>query len=403
MAHVLVADGEQRSALAIVRSLGRAGHFVSVCSSLPGPLAGASRFCRRAHLVADASGSQEAFAADVLDVVRNHAVDVLVPATDSSGVALLGLPERYPALRLAFPSASAYLAVSDKRGLWEMARALGVAVPEQVVIEQPGTDTSPVEQWARELDHEVVVKPSRSAVQRKAGLQRLAVAMIRGPDELARALASYPSEAYPLLVQRRISGPGLGAFLLCQEGRVLAAFAHRRIREKPPTGGVSVYRESVPLRADVRAAAEAILGQYRWTGVAMVEFKEEAATDIPYLMEVNGRFWGSLQLAIDAGVDFPAMLLSMTLGEPVAPATSYQIGIRSRWLWGDVDHLLWVLRRSGGYRAAFPELPSIARALGSFLVPWRPGDRFEVLRLSDPAPFIRESIQWVSSALHPGR
>jgi hypothetical protein len=28
------------------------------------------------------------------------------------------------------------------------------------------------------------------------------------------------------------------------------------------------------------------------------------------------------------------------------------------------------------------------------LVPWRPGDRLEVFRFSDPVPFLRETIQY---------
>ena len=40
----------------------------------------------------------------------------------------------------------------------------------------------------------------------------------------------------------------------------------------------------------------------------MVEFKLDARDGVAKLMEINGRFWGSLQLAVDAGVDFPAIL-----------------------------------------------------------------------------------------------
>ena len=82
-----------------------------------------------------------------------------------------------------------------------------------------------------------------------------------------------------------------------------AVFAHRRLREKPPSGGVSVYRESVAPDPSLVARAAALLAGLGWRGVAMVEMKTDARTGTPYLMEVNGRFWGSLQLAVDAGVD----------------------------------------------------------------------------------------------------
>ena len=87
--------------------------------------------------------------------------------------------------------------------------------------------------------------------------------------------------------------------------------------------------------------------------------------------------------------------MSMTLGEDPAPVTRYRTGVRSRWLLGDFDHLLWVLRATQAQRRAAPELPGRIRALGRFLRVWWPGDRWEVLRLSDPRPFLRECATWL--------
>jgi hypothetical protein len=90
---------------------------------------------------------------------------------------------------------------------------------------------------------------------------------------------------------------------------------------------------------------------------------------------VNGRLWGSLQLAIDAGVDFPRLLLAAARGEHPTPVTSYRIGVRSRWWWA-------------------PDARSRPEAIRDFLRLWRPGDRNEILRLNDPGPFVRETLDW---------
>jgi predicted ATP-grasp superfamily ATP-dependent carboligase len=104
---------------------------------------------------------------------------------------------------------------------------------------------------------------------------------------------------------------------------------------------------------------------------------------------VNGRFWGSLQLAIDAGVDFPSLLVRCAAGETVPEVRHYRVGIRSRWFWGDVDHLYLRLRN--------PRAGSRLRALLDFFRV-RPGrDRSEVWRWSDPAPFVVETLQWLRS------
>ncbi|MDZ7781352.1 MAG: ATP-grasp domain-containing protein [Gemmatimonadota bacterium] len=405
MARILVTDGEQRSSLAAVRSLGRAGHEVLVCSARRRPLAGASRYARSVHRVSDPLEGPDAFRGEVAAVVEQEGVDVLLPMTDISVPLLLPLRERIPGLLLPFPEASVYEGISDKRNLMEVAGAAGVPVPRQMVVETREAGASMGPEAPFEPHTPVVLKPARSAVVRAGGVQRFGVRMLDRAGDLEAALRGFPDEAFPVLVQERITGPGLGAFVLAEGGRTLATFGHRRIREKPPTGGVSVYREAVPLRADVRAHAETILEAFGWTGVAMVEFKEDAATGTPYLMEVNGRFWGSLQLAVDAGVDFPRMLVELALEEggasegPGGQAAEPRSGVRSRWLWGDVDHLLWILLRGRKARVAHPTLPTSLQALGRFLVPWRPGDRFEVLRLSDPGPFLRESVQWVGGVL----
>ena len=142
----------------------------------------------------------------------------------------------------------------------------------------------------------------------------------------------------------------------------------------------------------------------------MVEYKVSEATGEPYIMEINGRFWGSLQLAVDAGVDFPRLLLDEALASgdagrpsrstgpvsrPGPRVTDYTVGIRSRWEWGDVDHLLARLRCSDEELALPPGSPGRLRAVLDFLAGLGPGSRNEILRISDPRPFIRESLDWV--------
>jgi predicted ATP-grasp superfamily ATP-dependent carboligase len=165
--------------------------------------------------------------------------------------------------------------------------------------------------------------------------------------------------------------------------------------EKPPSGGVSVYAESVAPDEALQRQSEALLDQLGWNGVAMVEYKRDAATGTPYLMEINGRFWGSLQLAIDAGVDFPNLLLAAELGQAVEPVLDYRIGVRWRWWWGSVDHLLARLRRSDAALALPRGELTRWRAVAALLPPWRPGDQCETFRRDDSRPFLRETLDWI--------
>ena len=131
----------------------------------------------------------------------------------------------------------------------------------------------------------------------------------------------------------------------------------------------------------------------------MIEFKQDQRSGSAYLMEVNPRFWGSLQLAIDAGVDFPWYLVRLALGEEVNPVREWRVGVSNRWGWGEIDHLIARLRHSPEELDLPPEAPGMLRAVVNAMTVWRPGQRGAVFRFSDPVPFVRESIAWFKGVL----
>jgi predicted ATP-grasp superfamily ATP-dependent carboligase len=209
--------------------------------------------------------------------------------------------------------------------------------------------------------------------------------------ELEDALRRYPDAAYPLLVQERTVGDGVGVFLLRTDRVTRLAFGHRRVREKPPAGGVSTCREAIVPPPALLAACERLLDALAYDGVAMVEFKQDAMSGEYVLMEINARLWGSLQLAIDAGVDFPSWLVAWALGRPWPPPPAPRTGVRTRWELGE----LALARRS---RAALHLPAEVAvgwKAAWRALRDGRAGDRAEVFRWSDPWPFAAELGRWL--------
>jgi predicted ATP-grasp superfamily ATP-dependent carboligase len=291
-----------------------------------------------------------------------------------------------------FPDYEVFHALTDKRRLLDTAARLGISVPAQQVVPHRSA-LSLVDMDA--LSYPVVLKPARSVGTGAGGRAKVSVSYASNADELIRRVATMPAASFPLLVQQRIVGPGTGIFLLLWDGEQKAVFAHRRLCEKPPSGGVSVYRESIAVDADLLERSRALLDSFGWRGVAMVEYKRDALTGQPYLMEVNGRFWGSLQLAIDAGIDFPNLLVSSALGHAVVPVTTYREGVRSRWWWGQVDHLVGRIG-SRPATAIPPGTLSASRALADLLLgPFRRADYEEILWWKDPGPFLNETIKWM--------
>jgi predicted ATP-grasp superfamily ATP-dependent carboligase len=391
---VLILDGNERTALAAARSLIAAGYDVYVAARERLSLAGVSRGVRRVRVDRDPLGQPREFAAEVGALARDFGITVLLPVTDQSVEALLQHSDAVPnRVALPFPNWETYLRASDKAQTLTLAHGAGLAVPDTVVLATPAERAHLPDAGF----FPAVIKPHRSVIPAAptgSAKCKVGVAYVEDLDSGRRVLAALPSGAFPVLLQRRVHGPGEGLFLLRWNGEIVGAFAHRRLREKPPAGGVSTYRESVPLDPELLAAGAALLAGLDWTGVAMIEGKRERDTGRFVFMELNGRLWGSLQLALDAGVDFPALLVACALGLEAPAVRRYAVGVRSRWFWGDVDQLyLRLTRRPADLHLANGDASRFA-VLREFLR-IRPGrDREETWRWRDPAPFLVEALRW---------
>ena len=332
-----------------------------------------------------------AFVDRIKQLRKEWKIDTLIPITEESLLSLLRARDELGDVVVPFPSHTAFAAISDKENLMRVAADAGIAVPEQWVV----SSAAAAEALLAGLPYPVVAKPARSVSEADGVRVKLNVAHAANAAQLSQQLADLPPAAFPVLIQRRIVGPGLGIFLLIWDNQVRAVFAHRRLREKPPSGGVSVYCESIIADQPLIDAAADLLRRFDWRGVAMVEMKLDESRGVPYLMEVNGRFWGSLQLAIDAGVDFPRLLVECAHGNPPRAIPEYSAGVRSRWLWGDVDHLIARMRRSRIELALPPEAGGRMSALRDFLQ-WRRRDKADVFRWTDPRPLLRETLDWLA-------
>lgn len=397
MEKILILDGNTRSALAATRSLGRRGVQVVVADETKRTLSGASRYCSESFTYPSPSKSLRAFLATVKSECWQRRIRVIFPMTEVSMAAVLKHREEFENLELPFVEFPAFDAVTDKWNLVKLAQRLNITVPQTHYI----TDTHSLKRVYPGLKFPVVLKPYRSMIWTNGQCTAATVKYAESARELEKTVQQYEYfRRNPFLLQEYISGQGHGIFALYKQGKAVASFAHRRLRENPPSGGVSVLCESVEKNPEAWRMAKIILDDVGWHGVAMVEFKVTAEGK-PYLMEINGRFWGSLQLAIDAGVDFPWLLYQMATGGTVDSVDGYATGVRSRWLLGDLARLCKVLTANElppGLR-----FPDRMRAVLQFLDFFDSSTRCEEGRWHDIRPFFsqlaRLAPQWVSKTI----
>jgi predicted ATP-grasp superfamily ATP-dependent carboligase len=398
MTRALVTDGDQRPALAIVRALGRRGLTVFAAAETARCLASASKYSARPVSYPSPGQDPNRFVDFLIDVIDRERIDVLLPVADDSTRAICRRQDEVARhCAIAVPPAQAFEAAADKSRIVQAAIRAGIPVPRTHFV----TDGAGLPLVLGALEYPVVVKPFRSRLDVDGTCEHAGVHYAgdeRSLRELyarVRYLADYPS-----LIQQRIVGPGIGVFTLFERGRLVAEFAHRRLREKPPAGGVSVLRESIPVDPVLREHALRLLQPLGWHGVAMVEFKQDSRTGVPYLMEVNGRFWGSLQLAVDAGIDFPWLASELAQGRAPSRPPEYTTGVRSRWLLGDLDQLLLRLCRSPRALDLTSDMPSRTRAFAQFVTTAGPSVHLEIESVDDPGPFRFELRQYAGGLLN---
>ncbi len=385
MKRVLILDANQRSALAVTRSLGKKGITVFTAEESSSALAGASRFSQLYLEYPSPKQSPDKFVDVLSELVQQHRIEIIMPMTELTTELLLGNESIFRGTIIPSSNLKIVDSLANKYVLMKMADELGVSIPATCYVDDP--DSLPIN--LDELSYPLVLKPGRSWLLHQGKWSRTAVQFAHNPSEARDILNREPAfQVHPFILQECVAGHGEGVFALYNHGKPLAFFAHRRLREKPPEGGVSVLSESTSVDPVLLSHARCLLDKVNWHGVAMVEFKV-APDGTPYLMEINTRFWGSLQLAIDAGVDFPWMLYQLACKQQLTPVKNYKTGVRLRWFLGDLDNLYLTLRNK---QYSFGKKLNAVRC---FLTPSLLRTRHEVNRWNDPAPAWYEIKQYL--------
>ena len=331
---VLVLGNDSRVLLAVIRSLGRRGLSVHAGWCPADAPALRSRYLSRVHDLAGYDPQGDRWKNDLIRLMKQERFDLVVPCNDPAVVPLqLHRQDFEPHGRIYLLDDRAFQVAFDKLHTDELARSLGIPVPNGLRV----NGRTPPHRVFDVLHPPVFVKP-RSSVTGADVLHKRPVRPACNARELNEILQQFgPGEE--VLVQERVGGIGVGVEVLADRGEVLVAFQHVRLHESE-TGG-STYRQSVAVQPELREAAGKLMKALDYTGVAMVEFRVILGTGQWALMEINGRFWGSLPLAVAAGADFPYYLFQLLVEGRREFSPAYRTGICCRNL---VEDLRWMWR-----------------------------------------------------------
>lgn len=330
---VLVLDGTPRTVVPIARSL--RSHQIPVVSA---GLDHNGLSVRSNSVLADvALCDTPHFLNDTLALISRYCIDTVLPCSDR---ALRLLLANYDQLKLhvtvPLPKPETVARVLSKEATIEIARSCGVPLPRTFCTD----DVAAMMRLRTSLSFPIVAKPVRVG-----GEAAFKVKYFYSGDELEQFLGESPEVAANSIFQEYVPGDGVGISAVAVDGKPLMLFQHRRIHECPAMGGVACLFRSEALDTRLVRATVNILQNLRWRGPAMVEFRHNRRSDEYFLMEINGRFWGSLALAIQAGVDFPYILWEVIHGVQPALPPAYDDGLTMRWTSGELLRFAELIRK----------------------------------------------------------
>jgi protein-tyrosine-phosphatase len=377
---VLVLGDDPCSCLTIVRSLGRRGLRVVLGTQNPQSLPACSRYVSAVIPFPAYAARLDDWWNKLEEVLEEERFELVIPASDGGLVPIALARHRFePLARLAIPGEFGFEYTYRKDKTIEMASELSVPLPRGFLVRDRAGLRSLRDSG---LELPVVVKPVSSKIWRDGRRMDKSVRMARSWEE-AENYGAGLLEIGGAIIQNAFRGIGVGQEFLADRGEILTALQHERVHE-PLGGGGSYYRRTVPLDPEMLRHSRRMLEYMGWTGVAMIEYKLNRETGEFTLIEINGRFWGSLPVAVSAGLDFPADLYGLLVKGQRPGRTGYRVNVYNRNLTSDLFWFAenWRADRTNPHLLTMPRLRACLE--WSNILMGR--EHWDTLTLDDPRP-----------------
>jgi predicted ATP-grasp superfamily ATP-dependent carboligase len=387
---VIVLGVDTPIGVAILRDLGRHGYTTIGIGRSNKSIGFASRFCHQGIIRA---APESGLITQLQELARKFPNAALIAISENDNLLINRHRSQLERdLRVLAPTQEMLEQVLDKSRCLKLAQQVGIRIPDTFT---PQT-LEEIEQRAEKLTYPRVIKwadPNEVGPKlEKLGLTALKCQYAHNASDLIEKLRPYDAIHQFPLIQEYCPGQGIGQMFLVRDGEITLQFQHQRIHEWPPEGGVSTLCKSLPKDAHGTCLKRsvALLQALQWNGVAMVEYRYDSDTDVYYFMEVNGRFWGSLPLAIAAGVPFAAALVdsdNKRTSETEQPAYP---DLYCRFMIPEVRRLARLLFQPAAIQDPYYRYSRWQELKEFVLYFFRSGTRYYLFSLSDPGPFLAD-------------
>ncbi|WP_337866665.1 ATP-grasp domain-containing protein [Ignavibacterium sp.] len=323
---VLLSNGWDRISYNILRGLSKENLKVAFGTDNYFGMGYFSKYAAAKFIHHNYKKSEELFIADIISAINNYYPDVYIPTGEEIfAVSRNKKKIEQTGVKLPVSDIQTLETLNNKTISFKIAEKAGIPVPLSIVPR----NMDEIHSFIRQEKLPVIIKKDWS---------RAAQHVIKITEEnfknINRILSDHKLSFGNFIVQKFVEGTTYGVSLLMNQGDLRAKFTHKRLRERIITGGPSTLRVSVNNQL-LEEYALRLLSSVKFHGVAMIEFKYDERTKQGWFIEANPRFWGSVGLAINSGVNFPYLLYKMAVEGDVEPVNNYEQGIVTEWWLGD--------------------------------------------------------------------
>lgn len=378
---VIVTNAKSRIAYNICKSLGKKGIDVVSADFVKSSMSFYSRYSKDHFLYPSPFSEPERFVECFVERISRHQPTVLLPVSEETFLFAKYADRFSSQVKMALPRYDQILTTHNKDQWQALAAKLDIATPKNYSTEELRT----TDRWP-EIAFPVLIKP-------KQGGGAWGIRQFDNAEALKRVLKDeqYCERSWDrFFVQEKIIGPSHCVAMIFSQGEYRAKAVYRQLRDYPVDGGQATLRVSLddPLAAEF---FQRLLTHLGWHGVCQADFIVDEKTGVPYLIDINPRFWGSVNMAIAAGVDFPYLLYRLALDGDIAVQPEQRNGVTTRWIGGEA-RAFW---------PAFKRADSKAVYLKQFFCPGKP-IYYDDFSLADPVPFFVWGADVLGRAIKKG-
>ena len=284
---ILVTDGEYKHAISLIKNIKRSYPSADIFAQLSAPQL--KIFTPNKRICTPIIGSFE-------QVIDRYNFDIIVPVSGSA----VKFASTLSLNSILLSPEELVDQLLNKENLGRIVADYGIHYPKTSIFNVQNTQNS---------DYPFIVKTADETQE------KIETIYIYNQADLLnhhKELSSLHSRGVNLIKQQLIRGEARGFFAICKEGEIICEFMHQRVRQIPHTGGSSTAAKSIN-DEKLALSCRYFLNHIKWSGPIMFEFLYNSMDGQYYLIEINPKFWGSLDLAHQSGVDFGAALISTIL------------------------------------------------------------------------------------------